>query len=210
MNAASAPERLSLYATPVAATVPAEAQQLAEALGPRVLQMWQAARQGQTPLPWQSPPQVLDPQDGAVAHLAWATGTIAEAMTAPPRWPGPQQTGWQALWFAEVCAPGQGQPIHDYPRADWCGCFLIDDGGGSGDSGEVQLQDPRGAAVLIYAPDLTFDAPGSDILGINQTVALTAGSLLVFPAWMRQGTAVNRGPRPRLAVKLLLSKRFDS
>ncbi|MEQ8653118.1 MAG: putative 2OG-Fe(II) oxygenase [Kiloniellales bacterium] len=208
MSANNAPERLSLYATPIAASVPAEAQQLATALGPRVQQMWQAAQQQQSPLPWQSQPQFLDQQDGPLNLLTWMTHTIADAMTAPARWPGPQQTGWDVLWFAEVCLPGQGQPIHDYPRADWCACFLIDDGGGQGESGEVELLDPRGAAVLIYAPDLTFDAPGSEVLGISQTVALTSGSLLVFPAWMRQGTSVNQGTRPRLAIKLLLTKRY--
>ncbi len=208
MSSAAGQERLSLYATPIAATVPAEAQQLAGALAPRVEQMWRASGQQQSPLPWQSPPQVLDGQDGAVSHLAWMTHTIAEAMAAPPRWPGPKQSGWDVLWFAEVCRPQQGQPIHDFPRADWCACFLIDDGGGKGESGEVELLDPRGAAVLIYAPDLTFDAPGSDVLGISQTVALTSGSLLVYPAWMRQGTAVNTGPRPRVAVKLLLTRRY--
>ncbi|GAB5470252.1 MAG: hypothetical protein Kilf2KO_32820 [Rhodospirillales bacterium] len=200
---------LSLFATPLAALVAPNAPDLNAALGPRVQQLFQAAGPVEAALPWQSPPQSLLKDDRALAQIAWMIATLADAMAAPKHWPGPPQSGWDALWFAELLLPGQGLPVHDYPRADWCGCYLIDDGGGSGESGEMELLDPRGAAVMMYAPTLTFDAPGGDVLGISQTVNLTPGSLLVFPAWLHQGTSANRGPRPRLAIKLLLTARHD-
>ncbi len=199
--------RLDLFATPAAVIVPPDAATLNGSLAQRVQQLWQASAGASAPLPWQSPPQVLAQDDGLLGPLAWMVATIAEAMV-PVRRPGGQpQAGWDVLWFAEVFQPGQGLPIHDFPRANWCGCYLIDDGGAAGKSGEIELQDPRGPAVMTYAPDLTFDAPGGETLGISQTVSLTSGSLLVFPAWMRQGTAVHRGGRPRLSVKLLLNQR---
>ncbi len=199
--------RLDLFATPAAVVVPPGAQELTAALAQRVAQLWQASAGAESPLPWQSPPQVMSPEDGGLAPLAWMAGTLAEAMAPSRRQPGQAQPQWDVLWFAEVFRPGQGLPIHDFPRATWCACYLVDDGGAAGKSGEIELLDPRGPAVMTYAPDLTFDAPGGEILGISQTVALTSGSLLIFPAWMRQGTAVHRGERPRLSIKLLLTQR---
>lgn len=200
-------ERLSLYATPLAAVAVAEAGQLNAALAPRILQAWPQA-ESDGALTWMSEPKPLQAEDQPLAQLARIAGTLAEAMAAPPSWAEPGRGTWDGLWFAEAAAPGQGQPVHDFPRADWCACYLVDDGGaGSGESGEVELLDPRGAAVLMYAPDLGFEVPGGDTLGISQTVKLASGSLLVFPAWMRQGTAVNEGSRPRLSIKLLLTRR---
>ncbi|MEO1190802.1 MAG: putative 2OG-Fe(II) oxygenase [Pseudomonadota bacterium] len=201
--------RLSLYATPLAAISAPNASVLSQTLGPRVMELYQASGSREQDLPWQAAPQVLQPGDAAIGELAWMSATLAESMAAPKAWPGPSRSGWDVLWIAEVLQPGQGLPVHDYPRADWCACYVVDSGGGSGKSGEIELLDPRGAAVMMYAPTLTFDGPGGDVLGISQTVTLTSGSLLVFPAWLRQGTAANSGPRPRLAIKLLLTERQD-
>ena len=103
--------------------------------------------------------------------------------------------------------PGQGFEVQAIPEALWCACYLIEAGGPSSSGGALELQDPRGAATVMYAPGLTFAAQGGETLGVSQSIGLKEGALVVFPAWLLQSTSLHQGQDARLSVTLRLQPR---
>ena len=196
-------KRLHLFATPLAACILPQSDQLKAPLKAAVLAAHRAANAPRGPQDpnneaagqsWQGAFADIDPADKGLAALVEAARTLVEAMSAAPN-----QT-WGLSWRGEILAPGQGSEVFSLAPAMWCAHYLIDAGGGDG--GALELQDPRGAAPVMYAPGLTFAAEGAESLGVSQSIGLKEGALAVFPAWMLQSSRLHQGQSERLSITL--------
>ena len=201
-------KRLSLFATPLAVSLLPETEDLKPALSALILACYQEDAQSEdaqltTGPVWRGsfsrtsigPPQLAPLSEAAIA--------LAEAMQAESGQAG-SGGAWDVSWRAEVLNPGQGFDVQCLKGGLWCASYLVDDGGAAASGGELELQDPRGAAPVMYAPGLTFAAQGGETLGISQTVRPKEGALIVFPAWLLQSTALHQGSDARLSLSLLL------
>ena len=112
---------------------------------------------------------------------------------------------WRINSWANVNRHGQANCFHTHPGALWSSCYYVDDGGIAADrslGGEFEIADPRGAATIMYAPQLTF--PGADgvALGEAQRVSPRAGMIVVFPSWLLHGVRPYRGTRVRISIPI--------
>lgn len=200
-------KRLSLFATPLAVCILPESEALKTSLSAVVHASYSEATaqaengDGFADQPWQGAFTPCDAARGGLAPLVEAAVILVDAIAGNPA------KTWDISWRGEVLQPGQGSEVYSLPNALWCAHYLIDAGGvGVGASGgALELQDPRGAAPVMYAPGLTFAAEGAETLGVSQTIGLKEGALAVFPAWMLQSNRLHQGNRPRLSLTLKLT-----
>jgi hypothetical protein len=196
-------KRLSLFATPLAVSLLPETEDLKPALSALILACYQEGVQSEdaklnSGRAWQGSFSCASNGVPQLAPLSEAAIVLAEAMQAG------SGGAWDVSWRAEVLNPGQGFDVQCLRGGLWCASYLVDDGGAVASGGELELQDPRGAAPVMYAPGLTFAAQGGETLGISQTVRPKEGALIVFPAWLLQSTALHQGSDARLSLSLLL------
>ncbi len=196
-------KRLSLFATPLAVSLLPETEDLKPALSALILACYQEGVQSEdaklnTGRAWQGSFSCASNGVPQLVPLSEAAIVLAEAMQAR------SGGAWDVSWRAEVLTPGQGFDVQCLRGGLWCASYLVDDGDAVASGGELELQDPRGAAPVMYAPGLTFAAQGGETLGISQTVRPKEGALIVFPAWLLQSTALHQGSDARLSLSLLL------
>jgi len=186
-------KRLNLFATPLAVCILPESEALK---APLAALARDAAADGDGGFAdaENAPPELACVIEAAV--------TLADAMEAGTA------GAWALSWRGEILQPGAGSDVESLPDALWCAHYLIDAGGGGG--GTLELQDPRGAATVMYAPGLTFAAEGAETLGVSQSIGLKEGALAVFPAWLLQSVALHRGPKPRLSLTVGLRRRTEA
>ena len=201
-------KRLSLFATPLAVSLLPETEDLKPALSALILACYQEDApsedaQPATGLAWRGSFSRASTGVAQLAPLSEAAIVLAETMQAESG-QAESDRAWDVSWRAEVLNPGQGFDAQCLKGGLWCASYLVDDGGAAASGGELELQDPRGAAPVMYAPGLTFAAPGGETLGISQTVRPKEGALIVFPAWLLQSTALHQGSDARLSLSLLL------
>jgi hypothetical protein len=160
--------------------------------------------------PWSFPPiewEPLSPIADAARLLATrlARGSDAQGPLGAP--------SWRLSCRATVLAGGQGVEVETTPRADFAATYLVNDGDAGRDptlGGLLELQDPRGPAPVMYAPDLIFAAPGAETLGVTQTAHLTPGALALYPAWMMHSLSFYSGETPHISLTLALSLRREA
>ena len=115
---------------------------------------------------------------------------------------------WRINSWANVNRYGDANCFHTHPGALWSSCYYVDDGGVGADSsfgGEFEIADPRGAATVMYAPQLTFPGPDGVALGEAQRVTPQAGMIVVFPSWLSHGVRTYHGTRVRISVPINFS-----
>ena len=71
--------------------------------------------------------------------------------------------------------------------------------------GEFEVQDPRGVATVMYAPQLTFTGPDGPSLGEAQRFRPKPGMLFVFPSWLQHGVRPYKGQRERISIAINFS-----
>jgi len=200
-------KRLSLFATPLAVCVLPDSEALKAPLSALLDVQYRGALEASdakdrpVARPWQGDFAEAGTAEAELATVIEAAVALTQAMT-----PG-SEGSWDVAWRGEALQPGEGFEVQALPGALWCAHYLIDAGGGNG--GALDLQDPRGAAPVMYAPGLTFAAEGAETLGVSQSIGLKEGALAVFPAWMLQSTALHAGDRPRLSLTLRLRPRSE-
>ena len=200
-------KRLSLFPTPLAVSVLPACEALKPALSALTLACYQEAAEASGDAeefvrhPWQGAFDSTAEAGEELAALAEAAITLTDSMA------GSAASAWDVCWRAEVLHPGQGFEVQAIPEALWCACYLIAAGGPRSSGGALELQDPRGAATVMYAPGLTFAAQGAETLGVSQSIGLKEGALAVFPAWLLQSTSLYQGPEARLSISLGLQPR---
>jgi len=144
--------------------------------------------------------------------LATAARLLASRLTRGAKASEPEPPSWPLSCRATVLADGQGIEVESIPRADFAATYLVSDGDAGRDpkfGGMVELQDPRGPAPVMYAPDLTFAAPGAETLGVTQTAQLRPSALALYPAWMMHSLSFYSGKAPHISLTLALSLRGE-
>ena len=115
---------------------------------------------------------------------------------------------WRVNCWANVNRQGHGNQFHTHPGAFWSATYYVDDGGVGADpslGGEFEIQDPRGAAPVMYAPYLTFPGPDGAALGEAQRLPPRAGMFVVFPSWLSHGVRPYRGTHERISIAINFS-----
>ena len=194
---------LTCFATPVAVAILPAAERVNPGLATRILQMEEAEGCGGTGAEtWQSQRNLGDLGDPAIDQVLAVAADMADQMTVD-RQARPACPHWHMTCWANVSRRGQGTGFRFHPEAFWSGSYLIDDGGASRDptlAGDLKIQDPRGVAPVMYAPSLSFVAPGADALGVSQTIRLRPGALLLHPGWVYHGVQAYLGSGTRISL----------
>lgn len=197
------------FATPVAEVVLPEAAALNEALREAIL-----AREEKNPSArhsnlggWQSSWDLERWGGDAARRLLRFVRSLASRLTRD-RAGKPVAVAWRTNAWANVNRAGNGNEFHTHPGAFWSATYYVDDGGAGADpslGGEFEIQDPRGVAPAMLAPNLTFDFQGGAAVGASELIAPRAGLLLMFPSWLSHAVRPYRGEGTRISVAVNLT-----
>ncbi len=140
----------------------------------------------------------------AFAALVRAAMQIVTRMTAT-RTGQPAAPEWRFNAWANVNGRGHGNEFHQHPGAFWSAVYYVDDGGIADDpslGGQLEFQDPRGVATVMYAPTLTIAGRASQAMGGAEQIAPKAGTLIAFPSWLSHGVRPYAGSRERVSIAI--------
>ena len=115
---------------------------------------------------------------------------------------------WKTNAWANVNRSGHGNEFHTHPGSYWSGTYYVDDGGIADNpdlGGAFELQDPRGVAPAMYAPNLAFNFPAGLSVGVSELITPKAGTMLMFPAWLSHAVRPYTGDQTRISVAFNLS-----
>ena len=118
------------------------------------------------------------------------------------------QIAWRINCWANVNRTGHGNQFHTHPGGLWSVSYYVDDGGVDADrslGGEFEIADPRGAATVMYAPQLTFRGQDGLSLGESERLTPRSGAMIVFPSWLWHGVCPYRGTRERISIAINFS-----
>ncbi len=203
---------LSLYATPLAVVLLPEAADLNSALAADLRRREAASGADGGPVggptAGRSSWDLLQVGPPAVQAVIVRARAMAADLTSDAE--GKRaEVAWRAACRGVVLRAGQAVEAHADHGAFWSGLYYVDDGGAAAQptrGGALEFQDPRGAAPVMYAPDLTFAGPGGATLGISQTMQPRAGALAVFPSWLLQSMSYYRGDGTVIALAFTLCR----
>ena len=140
----------------------------------------------------------------AMLHQAVA---VADQLTADNSGQ-PVKIKWRMNSWANLNRAGHANESHTHPGCFWSGCYYVDDGGIAENpslEGEFEINDPRGAAPVMYAPKLSFALPGCQSMGASELVRPHAGLMLIFPSWLPHSVRPYLGDGTRISVAFNLS-----
>lgn len=156
---------------------------------------------------WQSSWDLHEWGGAPMQKLLTYVGSIVEDVTVD-RTGRRHKLRWRINAWANVNRSGHGNQFHTHPGALWSASYYVDDGGVGADpslGGEFEIQDPRGAAPVMYAPHLTFADPDGAALGESQRLVPRSGMLVVFPSWLPHGVRSYWGTRERISIAINFS-----
>lgn len=157
---------------------------------------------------WQSSWDMAEWGGPATARVLEHAAALADRLTCD-RQGRPVAVPWKVNCWANVNAASHGNEFHTHPGSYWSGTYYVDDGGVAGDpslGGEFEIQDPRGVAPAMYAPDLAFNFAGGFAVGASETISPRAGLMLLFPAWLSHAVRPYRGTAKRISIAFNLSR----
>ena len=196
-------EPRALFGTPIAAAALPDGVQLNGPLQGEIERLYQAGPPHDPSLVWGSAPERPAPADPATVALCRAAYILIAGITKRAEDECPDR--WRIERCCHRLTRGQSVAVHSHPAAVWEASYIAACDAGAG--GELEFQDPRGAAPVMYAPHLTFKMPGAETLGVSQTVSAKPGLLAIYPGWLMHGVAFYSGGAPRLSVTLRFSPR---
>ena len=192
-----------LFPTPVAVTVLPEAAQINAMLKPVIIERAQSTQSTQHSNlgGWQSTWDFTDWGGPALNRLLETASRLAEKLTVD-RQGRAVSIDWKVNCWANINRDGHGNEFHTHPGAFWSGCYYVDDGGAADGQhgGEFELQDPRGVAPAMYAPNLTFAGRGGIAAGAAEMVTPRAGMMILFPSWVQHAVRPYRGAGQRISI----------
>ena len=112
---------------------------------------------------------------------------------------------WLSNAWANLNRDGHGNEFHTHPGAYWSASYYVDDGGAASDpslGGEFEIQDPRGVAPAMLAPELAFAMPGGQSIGASELVRPKCGLLLIFPSWLSHAVRPYHGDGVRISIAI--------
>ena len=145
---------------------------------------------------------------GAPMHKVLAHARAIADEATVDRTGGRHKITWRINSWANVNRSGHGNQFHTHPGALWSATYYVDDGGVADDpslGGEFEMQDPRGVAPIMYAPQLTFPGPDGAALGESHRLPPRAGMFVFFPSWLSHGVCPYRGTRERISIAINFS-----
>ncbi|MCR9254972.1 MAG: 2OG-Fe(II) oxygenase family protein [Alphaproteobacteria bacterium] len=198
-----------LFATPVAVVIHPDAIRLNAALKTAILNQEQAAPSTQHSNlgGWQSTWDMESWGGQATQDLIQSAKAIASKLTARRDGQPMGQVDWAVNIWANVNRSGHGNEFHTHPGAMWSCVYYVDDGGVGRNpalGGEFEMQDPRGVAPAMYAPEISFAGPGGTSMGASEVLRPQAGMLVMFPSWLSHGVRPYHGNAARISVALNL------
>ena len=198
-------ERRDLFGTPIAVTLMPNAQAINAALRAEVLALHEAAADKDPTLAWDSAAGLPDPAGAAMGDLIGAALLLVAGITGRREDEAPEN--WAIAPRCHVLGQGQSVAVHSHPGVAWEATYFVATSGQApgGPGGELEFQDPRGEAPVMYAPDLTFLMPDGATLGISRNLAAKPGVLVVYPAWLLHAVNFYRADGLRLSVTLQLT-----
>jgi uncharacterized protein (TIGR02466 family) len=194
----------SLFATPMAVLVLPDAARLNAELARVILERERThpSAQASNLGGWQSSWDFAAWSGVAGQRVLDQGMAIASRLTAN-RQGKPVAVRWRANAWANVNRKGDANEFHTHPGAFWSGVYYVDDGGAGSDptlGGEFEVQDPRGVAPAMYAPALTFNAPGGQTVGASELLRPQPGLMTLFPSWVSHQVRPYRGDGVRISV----------
>jgi uncharacterized protein (TIGR02466 family) len=207
--AASQSTRLNLFATPLMIATLPDAQAINTELK-RIILAREAATvsaAGRDVGGWQSAWDLHQWSGTPLQRVIGFVGAIVEQLTVD-RNGNRHQIAWRIACRANVNRQGHSNQFHTHPGALWSASYCVDDGGLGADpslGGEVEVQDPRGVATVMYVPYLTFAGEDGAALGEAHRFRLHSGMAMVFPSWLSHGVRPYRGTRERISIAINFS-----
>ncbi len=109
---------------------------------------------------------------------------------------------WRINAWVNVNRGGHSNEMHTHAGSYWSGVYYVDDGGEEGrhTGGELELMDPRGAAPLMYAPQLKTAIKPCISAGLSEFQQPQTGHIYMFPAWLYHSVRPYLGSRARISV----------
>jgi uncharacterized protein (TIGR02466 family) len=110
---------------------------------------------------------------------------------------------WTTNSWANVNRRDNGNEFHIHPGSLWSGTYYVDGGGGGGGTtlgGEFEIQDPRGPAAIMYAPELAPKVPGGLTTGVSAVIRPEAGMMVIFPGWLSHSVRPYNGDGVRISI----------
>ena len=194
-------ESRALFGTPIAAAALPNGPQLNGPLQAEIDRLYRADGSHDASAVWSSAPDRPGPGDPASYDLCRAACILIAGISGRAEAERPDR--WRIERRCHRLTHGQSVAVHSHPATAWEASYIVACDTGAG--GELEFQDPRGAAPVMYAPHLTFKMPGAETLGVSQTVSAKPGLLAVYPGWLMHGVAFYRSGAPRLSMTLRFS-----
>ncbi len=154
---------------------------------------------------WQSTWDLDQWGGAAVQRVLVAARQLAGKLTAD-RQGRPVEVDWKINCWANVNRRGHGNEFHTHPGAFWSGSYYVEAGGAEA-GGEFEVQDPRGVAPAMYAPQLTFAGPGGAARGASEVIRPVSGMMVLFPSWLQHAVRPFDGNGVRISIAFNLSLR---
>jgi uncharacterized protein (TIGR02466 family) len=194
----------SYFATPVVIAMMPDAERLNAGLG-RIILERESADEGVRHSNlggWQSSWDFEEWGAAPARRLLDAARDLATRLTAD-RAGRAVRIAWKSNAWANVNRRGHGNEFHTHPGAFWSGTYYVDDGGIAEDhelGGEFEIQDPRGVAPAMYAPQLAFAVQGGQSAGASELIFPKSGQFVLFPSWLQHAVRPYRGERTRISI----------
>ncbi len=197
-------ELRSYFATPVAVVQLPDAAELNVEIREAVLRREQESegRQHSNLGGWQSDHEFERWGGAGGKRILEAAAALASKMTAD-RAGKAVKIAWKMNAWANVNRRGHGNEFHTHPGCFWSGTYYVDDGGigqDTGLDGAFEMQDPRGIAPAMYAPNLGFSTPGGLSVGASELIYPKAGQMILFPSWLQHAVRPYHGDQTRISI----------
>ncbi|WP_306250126.1 TIGR02466 family protein [Parvularcula sp. IMCC14364] len=110
---------------------------------------------------------------------------------------------WSIQAWANVSQKGASNQYHAHPGAFWSAVYFVDDGG-SENSGQLVLQDPRFPLNKMTVPDLSVRDTQGNRERTEISVTPKPGRMLAFPSWLTHGVRPHQGEQDRISIAMNL------
>ena len=153
---------------------------------------------------WQSGWDMDQWGGNAFQEVLGAAHEVASHATCD-RMGNPVPLKWISNAWANINRNGNGNEFHTHPGAYWSASYYVDDGGTGDDpnqGGEFEIQDPRGVAPAMLAPNLAFAMPGGRSVGASELVRPRSGLMLLFPSWLSHAVRPYHGNGMRISIAI--------